>query len=110
MAETIDEIGIEYSEDDKLLLKQIEKRVLTRGNWSTIMFLFQELNKNTDEYGPLKVSIRRYQKRNGAYRQQSKFNISNAKQAREMVKILNEWFPEGASDDAAASTAEETSD
>lgn len=93
MAETIDSIDIEYTEDDKVVVKQLDKNVLTRGSWTTIMFLYQELDKNTDLYGPAKVSIRRYQKRNGVYRQQSKFNISSAKQAHEMIETLLKWYP-----------------
>ena len=92
MAETIDSIDIEYTEDDKIVVKQLDKNVLTRGSWTTIMFLYQELDKNTDLYGQPKVSIRRYQKRNGVYRQQSKFNISSAKQAHEIVETLSKWY------------------
>lgn len=92
MAETIDDIDIEYVEDDKVIVKQLDKNILTRGSWTTIMFLYQELDKRTDEYSQPKVSIRRYQKRNGVYRQQSKFNISSAKQSREIVRALQQWF------------------
>ncbi len=95
MAENIDDLGIEYTEEDQVIVKQLDKNVLTRGNWTTIMYLYQELNKKTNEYGPTKVSIRRYQKRNGVYRQQSKFNISSAKQSREIIKVLERWYPEG---------------
>ncbi|HET9236264.1 MAG TPA: hypothetical protein VFO10_03365 [Oligoflexus sp.] len=97
MAETIDAIDIEYTEDDKVVVKQLDKNILTRGSWTTIMFLYQELDKNTDAYGPPKVSIRRYQKRNGVYRQQSKFNISSAKQAHEMIETLLKWYPKDGS-------------
>lgn len=97
MAESIDEITIEYVEDDKVVVKQIEKNVLTRGSWTTIMFLFQEMDKNTGLYGPPKVSIRRYQKRGGFFRQQSKFNISSAKQSNAIIETLQKWYPkEGA--------------
>ena len=58
------------------------------------MYLFQELNKKTDEYEAAKVSIRRYQKRGGVYKQQSKFNISSSKQGNEIAAILQEWYPE----------------
>ena len=94
MAETIDDIDIEYVEDDKVIVKQVDKYILTRGSWTTIMFLYQELDKNTEDYGPQKVSIRRYQKRNGVFRQQSKFNISSAKQGKAIVKALQGWFPD----------------
>ncbi len=94
MAENIDDIHIEYVEDDVVIIKENEKNVLSRGSWTTIMFLYQELDKKTGEFGPEKVSIRRYQKRNGVYRQQSKFNISSAKQAKAITAKLIEWFPE----------------
>ena len=96
MAETIDDISIEYVEDDKIIVKQVDKNILTRGNWTTIMFLYQEMDKKTEQYGAPKVSIRRYQKRNGVYRQQSKFNISSAKQAKEMIAALNKWYDDNA--------------
>lgn len=92
MAENIDDLTIAFYQDDRNVLKELEKVVLTRGNWTTIMYLFQELNKKTNEYEPPKVSIRRYQKRGGVYKQQSKFNISSAKQGREIAAILLNWF------------------
>lgn len=94
MAENIDDLTIAFYQDDRNVLKELEKVILTRGNWTTIMYLFQELNKKTNEYEAPKVSIRRYQKRGGIYKQQSKFNISSAKQGREISSILLKWFPE----------------
>ena len=93
MAETVDELSIEYVEDEKIIVKQEDKAVLTKGTWATIMYLYREMDKKTEAYGAQKVSIRRYQKRNGVYRQQSKFNISSEKQAKEMIKMLHNWFP-----------------
>lgn len=108
MAENIDDITIAFYQDDRNVLHQLDKVVLTRGNWTTIMFLYQELNKKTNEYEAPKVSIRRYQKRGGIYKQQSKFNISSAKQGREISKILTQWFPDGK--DAEYSRHHEQSD
>lgn len=110
MAETIDDLTIEYVEDNQVIVKQLDKNVLTRGNWTTIMYLYQEMNKKTNEYGPKKVSIRRYQKRNGVYRQQSKFNISSAKQGHEIIKALEHWYPQGASEAGPAAAAEDEGD
>lgn len=109
MAENIDDLTIEFFQDDRNVLKQLEKIVLTRGNWTTIMYLFQELNKKTNEYEAPKVSIRRYQKRGGIYKQQSKFNISSAKQGREIARILQTWFPEGSDPKGGAASEEEDS-
>ena len=96
MAETIDALTIEYVEDDTVIVKQLEKEVLTKGSWTTIMYKYQELDKRTGEYNAPKVSIRRYQKRNGIFRQQSKFNISSQKQAYMICDILKKWYPENA--------------
>ena len=94
MSESIDEITMNYEEDGVLLVKELDKVVLTRGAWSTIMFMYQDLDKNTEEFGPVKYSIRRYQKRNGEYSQRSKFNISNKSQALQIIEALNAWTAE----------------
>jgi hypothetical protein len=92
MAETIDEITINYKDGETLIVKELDKEVLTKGAWSTIMFLYQELDRKTNEYGPQKISIRRYKKADGVYRQQSKFNIGSEKQAKQIVDIINKWY------------------
>jgi len=93
LAETIDEISINYEDEQgRLLVKELKKEILTRGSWTTILFLYQELDKKTGEYGPEKATIRRYKKQGGYFRPQSKFNISNKKQALKIAKILTEWF------------------
>ncbi len=94
MAETIDELTIHYEEDGKVLRKQLEKEVLTKGSWTTIMFLYQDLDRKTEEYSHQKVSIRRYQKREGTYLQRSKFEISSAAQARAVCAKIQDWFPD----------------
>src|SRR3990167_9745046 len=103
MFETIDEINIAYEEDGKLLTKQLDKSILSRGGWTTIMFLYQELDKTTNTYKTPKISIRRYQKRGGSFRQQSKFTISNKKQGEMICQVLKEWFknvPDGKSEES----------
>lgn len=94
MSATIDELTINYEEDGLLKVKELDKVVLTKGAWSTLMYKFQEWDFRKEEYGPTKYTIRRYQKRNDAYRQQSKFNISNSKQAKMIIEILQNWVDE----------------
>jgi hypothetical protein len=92
MAETIDELTYDYEEDGRLVRKEVDKTVLSKGAWSTIMFKFQELDKNKDEWRAPKVAIVRYKKFNGVYRKQSSFNISSEKQARQIIETLEGWF------------------
>ncbi len=94
MAETVDELSIEYTEDGQVTVKQLDKIVLTKGAWSTIIFRYQDWDRRKEEYGPDKYTIRRYQKRNGEYQQKSKFNISSRDQARAIIDALTTWTQE----------------
>ncbi len=94
MAETVDELSIEYIEDGITTVKQLDKQVLTKGAWSTVVFRYRDWDRAKEEYGKDKYSIRRYQKRNGAYQQKSKFNVSSPDQARKLIEILNSWLAE----------------
>ncbi len=92
MAETVDDISINYEEDDLLIVKELDKVVLTKGAWSTIMFRYQDWDRKKEEYGADKYTIRRYQKRDGNYQAKSKFNISSEKQARKIIEALQSWI------------------
>ncbi|SKA66552.1 hypothetical protein [Desulfobaculum bizertense] len=95
MAETIDEITINWEDEDgRLVVKELKKEVLTKGSWTTIVFMYQEMDKRTEEYKAPKIRVGRYQKRGGHYTLQSKFNISSAKQASQLAEILSGWLPE----------------
>ncbi len=95
MAETVQDITIEWTDDEgRLLVKQLKKEVLTSGAWSTLVFSYQELNRQSGDYGPVKFRVGRYQKRNGVFRPHSKFNISSVKQAKQIVELLNGWIDE----------------
>jgi hypothetical protein len=95
MAETVDEIIIDWKDENgQQLVRQLKKEVLTSGVWSTIMFMYQDFNKKAGDWGPKKVRVARYQKRGGKYIPQSKFNISSAKQARQIVENLQNWLSE----------------
>jgi hypothetical protein len=92
MSETIDDITIAFSENGTETTKELDKQILTKGAWTTIMFKYQDWDNAKNDYGPVKYSIRRYQKRNNQYWQKSKFNISSADQAQKIVDILNGWL------------------
>jgi hypothetical protein len=95
MAETIDGISIDWKDENgQPLVKQVKKEVLTSGAWSTIMFMYQDLDRKTGEFGPKKIRVARYQKRSGKFIPQSKFNISSAKQAKRIIEIIQDWLPE----------------
>ena len=93
MASNIEDLSIHYEEEGKVLRQELAKEILSKGSWATIMFLYQDLNRKSGEYGPRKISIRRYQKREGIYLPRSKFEISSANQARAIGAKIADWFP-----------------
>ena len=94
MAETIDEITYDYEDEGKLVRKTIKKEVLTRGGWSTIMFLYEELDRKSGKFGAPKIAIVRFKKWQGTFRKQSSFAISSEKQARQLLEVVGKWLPE----------------
>jgi hypothetical protein len=91
MTETVDDLTVSYSEGGIETVKEIDKVILTRGSWATVLFRYQDGDRAKETYGPDKYSIRRYQKRGGEYRQQSKFNISSRAQAEALIAALQKW-------------------
>ncbi len=94
MASTVEELTITYTEDGIEVVKELDKVILSKGAWSTIIYRYQDWNRSKGEYGPDKFSIRRYQKRGGEYIPKSKFNISSKDQARNIIAALQKWTEE----------------
>lgn len=94
MSSEIDELTVQYEEDGLVTVRELDKKVLTKGAWSTIIYRYQDWDRRKEVYGPDKYTIRRYQKRNGQYMQKSKFNISSKDQARAVIDALEEWMKE----------------
>lgn len=94
MAEDVNEITIKFEEDDVVKVKELDKEILSKGAWATIIFKYQQWDAKNQTYGKDCYSIRRYQKRNGQYGQKSKFNISSNDQAKKIIDALQKWTAE----------------
>ena len=92
MASTVDELTVNFEEGGEIVSRELDKVILSKGAWSTIIFRYQDLDRKKGEFGPDKYSIRRYQKRNGQYMQKSKFNISSRDQATKIIEALQTWI------------------
>ena len=92
MAETIDAISLDWWDESGVQrVRQLDKAILSRGAWTTILFAFQELGRDGVSWGDVKFRVVRYQKRGGRYLPQSKFTFSSAKQAAQVAEILSTW-------------------
>jgi hypothetical protein len=92
MASKAEDITINYQEGDILIVKELDKNVLSKGAWATIIFKYQDWDRKKQDYGSERFTIRRYRKIGGEYRQQSKFNISSMDQAEKIVRALQSWI------------------
>ena len=103
MAANIDDLTIEFIENEQTVVKEVDKVILSKGAWATILYRYQDWDRKNHVYGPDKFSIRRYQKRNGEFQQRSKFTISSKDQATKIIEALNGWIGEDASSESASS-------
>ena len=95
MSSTVDELTCEWKDESgNMTTKELDKVVLTKGSWATLMYLYQDLDRKTGEFGKKKARIQRYQKRNGRYNPHTKFNFSSMDQAKKVADILLNWVEE----------------
>ena len=92
MASDVNDLTVNYEEDGVLVVKELDKKILTKGAWSTVIFRYRDWDKSKNDYGPDRFTIRRYQKRGGEYVQKSKFNISSKDQAKGLIDALEAWI------------------
>ena len=92
MSSDVNELTVNYEEDGILVVKELDKEVLSKGAWTTILFRYQNWNKAKGEYSKDMYTIRRYQKREGEYLPKSKFNISSPEQAQKIIIALQRWI------------------
>jgi len=94
MSADVNDLTVNYEEDGTLVVKELDKEILSKGAWTTILYRYKDLDRTTGEYGPDKYTIRRYQKQKGQYLPKSKFNISSKAQAQKIVDTLSRWMAE----------------
>jgi len=92
--EHVDDLTVHYEDGGEVVIEELDKVVLSKGSWATLLFKYRQWDNRKNEMSAVKYTIRRYQKRNGEYRQQAKFNISSAKQAKGLVEALSSWVDE----------------
>ncbi|MBU1154754.1 MAG: hypothetical protein KKC30_07230 [Proteobacteria bacterium] len=91
MANDYDELTVQYEEDGQVLVEQLDKQVLNKGLWTTVLFLYRELDKKTGEFGAPKAGFRRYQKVGGFFKKRDAINLSD-KTTPQVMEKLTEWF------------------
>ncbi len=92
MASRAEDLTITYEEDGVVVVKELDKVILSKGAWATVLFKFQQWDRAKNDYGPECYSMRRYRKMDDEYRQQAKFTISSKDQAQKLIEALQKWI------------------
>ena len=98
MASKVEDLSVSNTEGEIETVKELDKAILTKGAWATVIFKYQDWDGRKQAYSPDRYTIRRYQKRNGEYMQRSKFNISSKEQAKGLIEVLQAWVDDEARD------------
>ena len=91
MASDIDELTIQYEEDGQVLVEELDKCILHRGAWTTILFLYREWDAKSEAFGQPKAGLRRYQKTGGVFRKRDGINLTE-KNIPMLMEQLKTWF------------------
>ena len=91
MATDYDELTIQWEEDGQVVVEELDKVIIQKGVWCTVLYRYRQLDPKTGEFGPAKAALRRYQKSRGYYRKKDSINLSE-KSAPLLVEKLQEWF------------------
>ena len=91
MANEIDDLTIQYEEDGQVLIEELDKLILHRGAWTTILFLYREWDPKQEDFSAPKAGLRRYQKTSGTFRKRDAINLTE-KTAPLLVEQLRAWF------------------
>jgi len=94
MASKAEDLTINYEEDGVLIVKELDKVLLSKGAWATVLFKYVQWDRAKNDYSPERYSIRRYQKVDEEYRQKAKFTISSKDQGRKLIEALQKWVAE----------------
>ena len=107
MASKVEDLTIDYEEEGVLVVKELDKVILSKGSWATVLYKYQQWDKAKNGYGQDRYSIRRYRKMDDEYRQQTKFNISSRDQALKIIDALQKWTADAAGAVGDSGAAEE---
>ncbi|MDR1397953.1 MAG: hypothetical protein LBJ14_09530 [Desulfarculales bacterium] len=91
MSNDIDELTIQYEEEGQVLIEELDKCILHRGAWTTVLFLYREWDAKTNDYGAPKAGLRRYQKSGGVFRKRDGINLGE-KNIPLLISQLKTWF------------------
>ncbi len=99
LPQTVEDLTIAREGDDRMApRRELNKKVLTKGAWATVVYKYEELirNKKGENWSNPRIALVRYRKLKGSFRYQKEFAISNLDHARELHATLGPWLSDEA--------------
>ncbi len=88
----IDALTVQWSDETgTVIVNELEKKVVQRGSWATVVFKYEERDRKTQEMVGPKFAIRRYRSRGDRYEVHAKFVLTGEDQARDVARALLDW-------------------
>jgi hypothetical protein len=109
-SDDLDDLTYDQEVDGVLARKQLDRVVLTRGAWATVLFLYVQLDRATGDHGAPKVAVVRFQRSRGGWRKHAAFTLATADDARALADVLARWGPRLAADDTDDDDADARTD
>lgn len=80
--------------DGDVEIEELGKVVLAASPaWATVAFLSREKHTAADDFGPPRISLRRYKKRGGKFITDKHFTLNSEEQVRALAGAIASWFP-----------------
>jgi len=82
MASDVNEITINYKEDGLLIVKELDRVILSKGAWAAIRFRYQQWEPASNAYGPERYSAATARSRANTSRRRNSIFQAGSRQGR----------------------------
>ena len=89
----LSDLSWDAEEDGRPVRRELDRRILERGPWATALYLYQDLDPATEEWGPNRVALVRWRKIGDGWKKHASFQLTGPDQAELLREALLAWFP-----------------
>lgn len=90
--EDLADIRWDLEDDGRLVRREVDRRVIEKGAWATALYLYEELDVETETWGPRKLALIRWRRVGGGWKKHAGFNVTDEDQAVMLRDALASWF------------------
>jgi hypothetical protein len=88
----LDEISYDVEQDGRLVRRQLDRRVVEHRGWATALYLYQELDLETEAWRPPRAVLMRFRRQHDRWRKHAAITIGTPAVADLIAGALTGWF------------------